>query len=256
MDLIELNKIDPRNFKRHPWEKARLKVISNLISKTLANKDSQYIHLIDIGSGDMYLIKELQKRFKFKSWTAIDNAFTSELTSNLAKCDSIIICNDIKKIEAKENEHYLILLLDVLEHIEHDFLFLKNLERKYSKANFNLLVTVPSFQNLYSYHDRALLHFRRYNNTELYQIARNASLDVKDSGYFFFTLLLFRFFELKFSPSPQKRQTIMKWNMPSIITDFLVLLLTTDYFISNILSSRNFKIPGLSNYIICQKYVS
>lgn len=257
MDLIELKNINSQNFKRHPWELARLKIIEHLISTIIVDKESRKIHLVDIGSGDLFVLKQLMSKFSFKSWTAIDKNFTNTDLDLLEPKDHLISkYKDLGQVIVDENENYLILLLDVLEHIENDLLFLKVLKKKYSKTNFNLLITVPSFQSLFTNHDRELLHYRRYTNLELCQIARKAKFEINKSGYFFFSLLLIRFFESKFQIREKKQQSIINWTLSDLISNFIVQLLILDFYITRRLSLGRFKIPGLSNYIICQKYVS
>ncbi|MXU65126.1 class I SAM-dependent methyltransferase [Oceanomicrobium pacificus] len=81
----------------------------------------------------------------------------------------------------------LIVLLDVLEHIEDDRATLRNLAAKLAPDG-RLLVTVPAFQFLWSRHDELHHHFRRYTKATLSAVAQDAGLTVEKKFYFNSTL--------------------------------------------------------------------
>ena len=60
----------------------------------------------------------------------------------------------------------LILLMDVLEHIEDDFLFLSRLLAAAAPGCF-FLATVPADESLWSVHDESFGHYRRYDKSRL-----------------------------------------------------------------------------------------
>ena len=60
----------------------------------------------------------------------------------------------------------LILLMDVLEHVEDDFLFLSRLLAATAEG-CHVLLTVPADQSLWSAHDEAFGHYRRYDKGRL-----------------------------------------------------------------------------------------
>lgn len=77
----------------------------------------------------------------------------------------------------------LIGLFDVLEHVEPDVASLQSLASRL-KPGGKLLVTVPAFPFLWSNHDEAHHHFRRYTRTNLANVAAQAGLKVTYSSYF------------------------------------------------------------------------
>ncbi|MDY0301954.1 MAG: class I SAM-dependent methyltransferase [Trichlorobacter sp.] len=77
----------------------------------------------------------------------------------------------------------LVCLLDVLEHIEDDKTALLR-AGQLLKPGGRLLVTVPAYNWLWSAHDTAHHHRRRYTANRLQQLAAAAGLDVIRSGYF------------------------------------------------------------------------
>lgn len=65
-----------------------------------------------------------------------------------------------------------VVAFDVLEHIEDDGKAVQEI-RRVLKDNGSLIFTVPAFNFLFSSHDRALNHFRRYNTHMIHHLLRN-----------------------------------------------------------------------------------
>jgi SAM-dependent methyltransferase len=77
----------------------------------------------------------------------------------------------------------LIVLLDVLEHIDDDHAALASLTAKL-KAGGHLLITVPAFAFLWSHHDESHHHKRRYRLQEITSAMKQCSLQPKYASYF------------------------------------------------------------------------
>jgi SAM-dependent methyltransferase len=82
-----------------------------------------------------------------------------------------------------DNRYDLIVLLDVLEHVEQDRDSLAALRKRLADGG-SLLLTVPAAPWLWSDHDVLHHHKRRYTLDSLSAVARAAGLDVKEVGYF------------------------------------------------------------------------
>ena len=67
MDLLEQQKISSKEFKRHPWEMARLKILFFLLQKIQAKS-----FIGDVGSGDAFVAGELSKSFSSSEIAAVD----------------------------------------------------------------------------------------------------------------------------------------------------------------------------------------
>ena len=86
-------------------------------------------------------------------------------------------------ISAPDGAYDLIALFDVLEHIEQDVASLTALGSKLAPQG-RLLISVPAMPWLWSHHDVAHHHFRRYTRRSLRQAIEDAELEVASIGYF------------------------------------------------------------------------
>jgi SAM-dependent methyltransferase len=86
-----------------------------------------------------------------------------------------------------DQQYHLIVMLDVLEHLDEDR---SALERLYPmlKPGGTLLITVPAFQFLWSYHDQLNQHKRRYRADDLKHVVSQAGYEVTSLSYFNFFL--------------------------------------------------------------------
>jgi SAM-dependent methyltransferase len=83
----------------------------------------------------------------------------------------------------ERNAYDLIALLDVLEHVPDDLASLRAIHRRL-KPGGALLLTVPANPWMWSAHDAAHHHFRRYTKAQLADLFRRAGLEVKLLSYF------------------------------------------------------------------------
>ncbi len=82
-----------------------------------------------------------------------------------------------------------ILLLDVLEHIENDQGFLKDLCSRMSVDSL-LIITCPALNILWSAWDIKMGHYRRYTKRSLIEVVKQAGFEVQESRYLFHFFLL------------------------------------------------------------------
>lgn len=83
-----------------------------------------------------------------------------------------------------ESPFDLVLMLDVLEHIEHDEDALIALNQILSPEGF-AIITVPALMSLWSAHDEVNHHFRRYTAANLETLLRSTGFKVHRLHYFF-----------------------------------------------------------------------
>lgn len=265
MDINEVQQFGILQHQRHPWELARLEVIFCLICKEFSKPQEKPLIILDIGCGDTFVIEELSRRLSLSKIMAVDTAFDDELLllfNNQCKNKRIEFYKSIEHIKFnKEKAVDIVLLLDVLEHIENDVNFLRSLlQYKYVGAETQFIITVPAFQRLYSAHDVFLKHYRRYNNSTLKICIHQSGLEISSLGYFFFSLLFPRFFkvllEKVIQPHIENEKGIGAWNPNRIIDTLTIKLLVSDFKITEFCRRLGVKFAGLSNYAICKKQSS
>jgi SAM-dependent methyltransferase len=104
----------------------------------------------------------------------------------------------------------VVLVLDVLEHIEEDRKAIAEI-RRVLKPNGVVISFVPAFMMLWGITDEASHHFRRYTKPELVGKLEEANFKIIRSSYFntflFFPILLVRklskFFPQKYKPEQE-----------------------------------------------------
>lgn len=107
-----------------------------------------------------------------------------------------IACADGQSIPLAESSVDLLCAFDVLEHLDDDMGALSEFHRVLKPAGF-LLITVPAYRFLWSEHDEALMHRRRYAASELHvKLTRSGFLVLKRSYAVFFPFLPIVFYRL------------------------------------------------------------
>jgi SAM-dependent methyltransferase len=99
-----------------------------------------------------------------------------------------LIQADAEKVPFKEDTFDLIIALDLLEHLD-DRGVLKEFYRVLN-PNAYLIVTIPAFTFLWSKHDEALHHKRRYNKDQFSAILKQNGFILKKITYWNFFLFL------------------------------------------------------------------
>lgn len=101
-------------------------------------------------------------------------------------------------IALRDESVHVVTALDVLEHVRDDLSALKEINRILTPGG-KLIVTVPAYGFLWSEHDEALHHYRRYVARELRAKLVAANFEIERSTYFitalFFPILFFRLWQ-------------------------------------------------------------
>lgn len=257
MDLLESKSDNYSTISRHPWELARLYLIKKMI-KNLTKGNNHSHTILDLGCGDAYNLSEVAKMFKNYNFIGIDTALNNDLIENLNtryNNNRINLLNTINSIPNNTKVN-IVLLNDVIEHIEDDYQFLKDLSNKdFITHETIFIITVPAFQSLFTNHDKKLLHFRRYNIKSLPDLIKNCNFSIIQKGYFYFSLLplriLSKYIEIILKPEYTENKGISNWKSKVLIDDILKYILIIDSLIL-LFINKYFKlyIPGLSVYTI------
>ena len=116
-----------------------------------------------------------------------------EGAQTLAK-HNIFVCNaSLAELSLKNETVGTIGIFDVLEHIQDSASFLQEINRVLKPGSL-LFLTVPAHQWLFSNHDIALGHYRRYSNRSLRRELNLAGFKELEVRYFFASLIVPAFF--------------------------------------------------------------
>jgi hypothetical protein len=251
MDLTEFERLfDKENYKRHPWEISRKKVLFKLLSASEIKFPIKRI--VDIGGGDAYIINEIFKHNLADEYFTIDTAYSPEIIAQLKMNYGENAIHYVQNLTDYFNmfpaeKNVLFLCMDVLEHLEKEDEILKHLTFK----NNYFLFAVPAFQTVFSQHDVLLGHYRRYNLKQLEKILTNNQFQISDKGYYFSSLLLVRWIESIFNKN--KKASIDNWTGTTFKSKLIVAVLQLDFAFTQVLQKIGIKMYGLSCYCICKK---
>jgi hypothetical protein len=261
MDLVEARARGYDAGIRHPWETARVDVVERLIRRhvSLGPRSS----VIDIGCGDTFVVERLAAAFRDSTFYAVDTAFTDELVQHYRARLNNPRIHPFSTLEAiaprLEGPAGLILLMDVIEHIQHEIAFVRDLcRRPMVGPATRLLVTVPAYQSLFGSHDSFLGHYRRYSNRTLRRRLEEAGLRVLDIGYFFASLLPIRVLQvikerILGGQSNAEASGLVTWRGSETSAGLMRSALLLDARVSMFLKRFGLRLPGLSNYAVCVK---
>lgn len=265
MDIKEY-KLKTENAKQnHPWEFARLEVVYDLLSKNLSKRgklnSTNPLTILDVGCGDGFFLEQLSKRIPNADYIAVDTAFDDEFIEFFSKkygSSNITFLSEMKPDFLQGKHIDVILLLDVIEHIEFDIDFLKGLSNLSGFDDETIIViTVPAYQSLFCSHDTWLGHYRRYTVKKLRNHLNQAGLKSQNDGYFFTSLLLPRLIqkmkELIIKPNLDNVAGIGDWKGSESSSRTIKNILVLDYKWSRFKRKFGIRLPGLSCFSICKK---
>lgn len=130
--------------------------------------------LFDIGGGNGFVARGIQQAGK--SVVLVEpgrNGATNAKSRGL----NHVICSTLGGAGFKASSLPAVGLFDVIEHIEQDLEFLKQVHN-FMQPGGILFATVPSYQLLWSLEDEAAGHFRRYSNQEICETLRAAGFSI------------------------------------------------------------------------------
>ncbi|WP_372371221.1 methyltransferase domain-containing protein [Candidatus Uabimicrobium sp. HlEnr_7] len=188
MDLIESNQLV--NEQEHWWTKTRFCYIERAIK--LLSKKRQSI--LEVGCGTCQNLAFLRTKERvsgnIERVVGFDPGFIDPPTFSWRKTNDLFV----KTLENSSQESFdLLLAMDVLEHLDNDVEHLQNWLR-YLKKDSLVLITVPAFECLWSYHDELLFHKRRYTKKTLRNLASQVGLEPLMLTYAFGHIFLPAFF--------------------------------------------------------------
>ncbi|WP_020483777.1 class I SAM-dependent methyltransferase [Methylomonas sp. MK1] len=135
--------------------------------------------VLDVGAGSGVFSKSLIDHGLVENARCVDTGYDvdEKLENYKGKC--------IRFVKSVENaDEPLVLMIDVLEHVDDDLAVLKYYSDQIPSGS-HVLISVPAFNFLWSGHDVFLEHKRRYTLAKLERLVNNAGLEVVKGRYFF-----------------------------------------------------------------------
>jgi trans-aconitate methyltransferase len=230
---------------RHPWETVRADFFQRLV-RVHAPRAST---VIDVGAGDSWFATELHR--------------TTLPTSSISCWDISYNEHDLadwqhshvsRSTEQPGHRADLVLALDVVEHVEHDAEFVQQVLAELVEPSGVLIVSVPAHQQLFTRHDTALGHYRRYSQRQLRAVLETR-FHVVASGSLFTSLLAPRLVSAliaRYRTTPAEvAAPESEWHHGRVITSMVVLALQIDRALLGGAQRLGLRIPGLSVWAVC-----
>ncbi len=142
---------------RHWWFQGRLEMVRRMLTRHAPRATPGSVRLLDIGCGTgMFLQKQNP------SWTTfgLDRSFQA-LRFTRQRGIGRLVCADSVALPFPNASFDVVTAFDLIEHVEGDCLLVSEVHRVLKPGGI-LLATVPAHPLLWSAHDRALHHKRRY----------------------------------------------------------------------------------------------
>lgn len=246
MDLLE----NSSGQVRHPWEDARFAFFLRLLQRSLDLEKIETI--LDVGSGDAWFAEQLTRHIAHPRITCWDSGYTPAVRAS----DRLPRSERLAFSATRPMERFpLVILLDVLEHVEHDLDFLTEIVRDNMVSGSHVLISVPAWPSLFSSHDVRLRHYRRYSAGSARQLITSAGLCIIRSAGLFYSPLAARLLQVLreritgWSP----RNDLGSWQRPTLTTTLTRAVLTGDSFLSVLFADLGVEVPGLSWWALCRR---
>jgi trans-aconitate methyltransferase len=246
MDLTEIPGAE--SFTRHPWEVVRAQFFANVLAPLI---DATPQTMLDFGAGDGWFASHLAARYHELQITCFDPGYEDTAAPPATHSERV------EFVATRPNGPFdMITLLDVLEHVPDDVTLLTELTEALTRGG-HLLISVPAWPGLFSSHDVALRHERRYAPRHLTALLERAQLAILESGGLFHSLLLARALSVAIERVRPERHAgnghELSWRGGPRSHRVVLSALRTDARFGELAAARGWQIPGLSWWALCRR---
>ena len=189
---MDLHEVSSASRRRHPWEVTRARFFQRVLADAGALAVPRA--MLDVGAGDGYVARGLLDALPAGGEVVcLDPLYTDE---DLRRFAAEPRAGLSFAREAPPRRFDVILLLDVIEHVPDDRAFVGEVVATSLAPGGLVLVTVPAWQPLFSAHDTALAHHRRYSPAAFRALLDDAGLVTVRGGGLFHSLIAPRLLEV------------------------------------------------------------
>lgn len=171
MDLKE-TEILGEDIGRHWYYLAKARALRRYLGDTPVSS------ILDVGAGSGYFSRHLLAGTDARSACCVDTSYPADSDTTSAGKPLHF------RRQADAAAADLVLMMDVLEHVDDDVGLLQSYAAQ-ARPGCLFLLTVPAFAFLWSGHDVFLEHRRRYTLPQLEQVATRAGLRIRQGSYCF-----------------------------------------------------------------------
>ncbi len=170
---------------RYWWFVARRDLITSLLTDLNPPKNAT---ILDVGCGTGAMLDDLTP-----FGTVIGADFSTEALRYCGERGAVsgktyrLSRADVRRLPFQTDSVDIVTAMDIIEHIDDDKAALREIARVLKPGGV-LLATVPAFESLWSDHDVALHHHRRYTSHGFRDVAQRAGLAVEKLSYTVSTL--------------------------------------------------------------------
>ena len=221
------------------WFKAKNDLTQSLMERVCGGKKGLKILNLGAGIGDDL---EILNKFGASYVVDLDKEALSIIPDGLCVEKKL---GDAQALPYEDDFFDVVISFNVFEHVKDDYKAVSEIYRVLKPSGV-LVFMVPAFQCLFSSHDKALEHYRRYSRKDI----KNLLSLFQHSTIFFWNSILFVPMAItrliRKNSSPKVDQT----NFPNWLNALFYYLLSVDRFFI----SQNMAMPfGLSLVGICRK---
>jgi SAM-dependent methyltransferase len=217
------------NEDRHWWSVSRRMIVQKVLDCYLPDQDARSI--LEVGCGSGGNLELLSNYGDLCAMELDDDAREMAKRRGIGIVEKGSLPDDVPFTQTFD----LICMLDVLEHIDDDLRTLQEIKKRL-KPRGKLLLTVPAYGFLWSAHDVALAHKRRYRKKQLIQLVKLSGLKTLYTTYFN-TFLFPVVAAARFLNNALGKKGGADMKMPSNVMNDLLI---------KIFSSERIFIPGIS----------
>lgn len=168
----------------HWWFAARRKIVDALLRRSAVPDGAR---VLEVGCGSGGNLELLSRHGEVWALEMDETARHRAAARGIAREVDHARLPEVEPFPGRRFD--LIVMLDVLEHIQQDREVLARLRESLAPGG-RIMVTVPAFPSLWSAHDEALHHCRRYTRRGLRDVFLAAGLQISYLSYFNVALFL------------------------------------------------------------------